>query len=342
MKTHFTTRLLTSGAELGNLITEWGELCRLCPDATPFQTPEWLLPWVEVFAPEKVRALEVRCDRHLVGLAPLLIYGRGDDLVLAFMGGGVSDYLNVLIAPQYRDETVSVLFEAISNLTGWTVLDLTDLPSHSVLQQTSLTGIATPHDNCSALSLPTTKEELVHLLSKRQRANLRNAHSRLKRAGGGQVEFATAETLQDFLNDLFRLHASRWSRSGEPGVLADEQTRAFHCRSAPNLLAKGALRLSRLRIKDDTVAVLYSLIGGLTLFCYMQGYDPDFAALSPGTQLMFSAMESAVSSGISRFDFLRGEEAYKRHWHAQNESTYRIQSLRSDLGFVNLLQSTAA
>jgi CelD/BcsL family acetyltransferase involved in cellulose biosynthesis len=78
------------------------------------------------------------------------------------------------------------------------------------------------------------------------------------------------------------------------------------------------------RLKNQTLAVLYSLFGESTVFCYLQGYDPEFAALSPGTYLMFAAMEDAILSGMKKFDLLRGEEGYKQHWRAQAEATYRI------------------
>ncbi len=61
------------------------------------------------------------------------------------------------------------------------------------------------------------------------------------------------------------------------------------------------------------------------MFCYSQGYDPKFAALSPGTFLMFSAMEDAIQSGVKKFDMLRGDETYKQHWKPEIETTGRIQ-----------------
>ncbi|HEY7354449.1 MAG TPA: GNAT family N-acetyltransferase [Terriglobales bacterium] len=342
MKTPFETRVLTSAEELNAIAEEWTELFKFCRDATPFQRPEWLQPWIEIFCPEKIRAIEVRREGGLVGLAPLLIYPRGEERVLAFSGGGVSDYLNILVAPPNEDEIISAMFQQIRNLADWTVLDLTDLPAYSVLRRTELVHSATPHDTCSTLFLPSTKNELVHLFSKHQRANLRNARSRLERIGGGEVEVATDKTLPEFLDDLFRLHTSRWSQSGEPGVLADPEIKTFHRRAAPKLLAKGILRLSRLRTRDGTIAVLYTLLGQSTLFCYMQGYDPEFAFLSPGTLLMYSAIENAVDSGMGKFDFLRGDEAYKRHWLAQNENTFRIQFSGSNYIYVGGLQDVAA
>ncbi len=167
----------------------------------------------------------MRCGNTLVGLAPLLIYPRDGEQVLAFMAGGVSDYLDVLVDPEYESEVVSALFDAFSGLDCWTILDLTDLPSNSVLHRAIPALLPTPHDQCSSVFLPATSSQLLQSFSKRQRANIRQSHSRIERAGGGSIQMATDETLPEFLEDLFRLHTNRWRRHGQPGVLADEKVK---------------------------------------------------------------------------------------------------------------------
>ena len=326
----FDTRVLREFGNVRRIASEWADLWRRTPGATTFQRPEWLLPWIEVFSPREMIAIEVRHDRRLVGFAPLLIYPRETERVLAFMGGGVSDYLDVLVEPECDLQVIESMLKAIQVVARWTTLDLTDLPQDSVLLRWATSGqmpgpAASQHDSCSALILPRTRTELLHCFSKRQRANLRNARSRLQKAGGGQVEVATPETLTEFLEDLFRLHTSRWVQVGQGGVLQDHSIKAFHLTSAPDLLGRGILRLHRLRLSGRTVAAIYSLFEQETVFCYLQGFDPEFADVSPGTQLMFSVMEDAVERGIRKFDFLRGQEAYKQHWQAQREPTYRIQ-----------------
>src|ERR1700730_12163440 len=269
MSTELNPRVLTQPVELRDIAVEWSDLCHRCL-ATPFQRPEWILSWVDAFSPQNITAVEVRSGGTLVGLAPLLIYSRGEERVLAFMGGGSSDYLDFLIDPQREHDIVVAILNVLRQLDHWTTLDLTDLPAGSVLNRTNLTRLATPHDNCSALLLPKTREELLQHLSKRQRANLRNARSRIQREGGGVVEVATADTLPEFLEDLFRLHAGRWSLSGQSGVLADENVKAFHRQSAPGLLARGLLRLYRFRVKQRVAAVIYTLFERATVFCYLQ------------------------------------------------------------------------
>jgi CelD/BcsL family acetyltransferase involved in cellulose biosynthesis len=91
------------------------------------------------------------------------------------------------------------------------------------------------------------------------------------------------------------------------------------------------LRLYRLRLNERAIAAIYSFFHHETVFCYLQGFDPRFAHLSPGTQLMFAVIEDAVRLGMRRFDFLRGEEGYKLHWRPQGEPTCRIEVPRQRL-----------
>ena len=92
---------------------EWGILFRQAAARTPFQSPEWLLGWMEVFSPAKLRVVTVWAQDRLVGLAPLLIYARDSESVLAFAGGGVSDYLD-LIAERGKESAVrEAVFSAV-------------------------------------------------------------------------------------------------------------------------------------------------------------------------------------------------------------------------------------
>jgi CelD/BcsL family acetyltransferase involved in cellulose biosynthesis len=330
--------LLSGQAEA--LAPEWNELYRLCPSATPFQRPEWLLAWVRAFLPRDVIFIETRQNGRLIGLAPLLVYPRGQDCVLAFAGGGVSDYLTLLCAPGLENQVVDSMLKAALTMSTWNFLEFTDIPRGSpLLDLPVFQGCIREHDLCSVLNLPS--DDLVQTFSKRQRANLRNAHSRLLRAGGGEVELASPQTAPDFIEDLFRLHACRWSQVGQAGVLHDPQVRKFHEASAAELIRDGILKIHRLRVKDSTAAVLYSLWDRETVFCYMQGFDPQWSGISPGTLLMFSVMKEATTAGMRRFDFLRGQEPYKQHWRPRPAATYCVAVTRRELEARLSLPATA-
>src|ERR1700732_1299572 len=110
MSTELNTRVLTQPVELRDIALDWNNLCDRCL-VTPFQRSEWLLAWLEAFSPENIRVVEVRSGSKLVGLAPLLIYARGRERVLAFMGGGIADYLDLLVDPQTEHEIVVAILD---------------------------------------------------------------------------------------------------------------------------------------------------------------------------------------------------------------------------------------
>lgn len=336
----FRTRILRTSDELISIVADWTQLHERCSDTTPFQSPAWLLSWIEVFAPHKLRVVEVREGPTLRGLAPLLIYSRDSERVLAFVGGGVSDYLSLLLEPGSESEVFRQICRALASDGEWSLLELTDVSRHSSLHKVRELGAHTvEHDLCSVTVLPPSCEELSRLFSDRQRANLRNARSRLAREGGGEFEVATPETLPEFLEELFELHTRRWSAMNQPGVLEDERVQRFHLLSSRRLLASGRLRLYRMRVKGKTAALVYSLFHEDTVYCYLQGFDPEFSFVSPGTILISFLMQDAVRLGMRRFDFLRGRESYKQHWRPQLEHTFRISVPHSE--FAGLFQGQA-
>lgn len=336
-----TSKLLHSPAEFHAISAEWKELFHRCSDATPFQHPSWLVCWIEAFQPRDLIGIEIRQGKRLIGFAPLLIYSRDGERVLAFAGGGVSDYLNFVAAPGTGQLVIEELLDAVQAIPNWTVLDLTDLAANSALATSALgREHAQKHDVCYLLSLPQSTGQLVEALTKRQWSNLRNARSRTQREGEATIERASAATFSEFLDDLVRLHTIRWNELDQNGVLSDSRLLDFHSGVAPALLKDGLLRLYRMRLNERTIAAIYAFFHRETVFCYLQGFDPRFAHLSPGNQLMFAVIEDAVRLGMRRFDFLRGEEGYKLHWRPQGEPTFRIEVPRQRL--LKQLSSIAA
>jgi len=283
------------------------------------------------FEPAQLLLIEVRRSDQLVGIVPLLIYQDGSERVLAVMGGGISDYLDILVDPDFADETLAIIWNYIKEGPDWTRLDLSDLPATSLLLHQWPDHYSfgkTVHDVCSGLTLPSKVEALKMLLPFRQLRNLRNARNRLQRAGEVQIEIATRETLPLFLEALFRLHSVRWARAGLPGVLSDPTIQSFHKIAAPQLLERGVLRLYGLRLSGRMIASLYALFERDTASCYLQGFNPDYARFSPGAHLLGSVIADAVREGKQRIDFLRGREPYKQHWGAFESPTFRIQASR--------------
>ena len=64
------TRELRTREEIVALQRQWDELWMNCAEATPFQSPGWLIPWYEHLVTCGVRFLTYRTNSRLVGIAP--------------------------------------------------------------------------------------------------------------------------------------------------------------------------------------------------------------------------------------------------------------------------------
>lgn len=325
----FAIARLNTLQAIRKLAPEWVQLWQTQPDATPFQRPEWLLPWIESFRPDDLWVLEVRHHGTLAGIAPLFSYkSESRERVLAILGAGISDYLDFVIAPSRAKEVTEAIFGFLQNAEAdWDRVELLDLGKDSALLSPATATMwpteTAEHDVCPRLILPPGADQLRQVITSRQHRNLRTAMNRIRRAGAVQITLADRKTLSEHLEALFHLHATRWREAGKPGVLASRLVKEFHDRGAPLLLEAGVLRLYALRLNSDPIATLYTLWGPQAVYLYLQGFDLAYAEFSPGMQIIAVAVEDALREGKRVIDFLRGPETYKYAWGARDEATFR-------------------
>jgi CelD/BcsL family acetyltransferase involved in cellulose biosynthesis len=304
---------IVAQAALGDLEAEWRQLWRAMPGASPFLAPAWLGAWTEVYAPGRTWAAALRDGGRLVGLLPVFVWNRA--LLLA--GTGPSDHGGALILPGYEGWAGALLEAAAEAVDApFDRIDLQQLAPESALAEATLSGWraeACNGDGCSVLRLG--GDDGMAAVPKTMRADWRYAARRLAREGG-VVDLVPPQDASEGIAELERLHALRWRRRDEPGMLADPLLGRLLRASAPRLAAEGLLRLHRIRFDDEAVAVLLVLQGGRSACYFLSGFDPAHARLSPGRVLIGRAIAAAAEEGAGTFDFLRGHETYKTRWGA--------------------------
>lgn len=318
---------ITEPAALEALAPEWSALFARDPDATPFQSPEWLLPWRRVFLSQGLWTLAVRRAGRLVALAPMFLHPRADGAAqLTLLGNGVSDTLDLICEPELRGAAAAAVFEHVSRRRElWDVCDFRDVRAASPLLATPVEGQdrVEPEGPCPVLALPDDPAQVTARLPKARRGDLRRCARRLAEQGAVTIERADEAGREAALAAVMELHARRWRARGEAGVFARPGVRAFHEQAAPGLLRAGLLRLYVMRLDGQPVAAHYGLIRGATAYSYVHAFDPGFGRFGPGWLLMAHVLEDAVRSGARVFDFLRGREAYKYDWGAVDRPQFR-------------------
>jgi CelD/BcsL family acetyltransferase involved in cellulose biosynthesis/glycosyltransferase involved in cell wall biosynthesis len=297
---------------------EWDGLWQVCPDATIFQSPDWLLPWCEHLLVGAPLVLAVRRAGRLIGVAPFVRAGGVGGDRLSLMGAGVSDYTDLLTDPGERVTVAQTLEAWLGAHREFERCDWSDLPPDSLLLSLDDAGRGesnrVPRDACPALALR-GRSTLSEALPRSKWAAVAYARRRAARDGAFEIESATAATRDDLMRRLADLHCARWNQRGG-GVLADPRVQAFHADASRNLLARGALMLAALRVAGQVVAVVYGFHDRQATRYYLSGFDPAYARLGPGNLIVAHAIEQALRRGAELFDFLRGAEAYKYEWGA--------------------------
>ena len=279
--------------------------------ATPFQSPEWLLPWVKRFG-GNLSVLALRQRGRLIGIIPFR--RRQEDEAkrcLAFLATGVSDYLDGIFEAGSEQILMAETLEWLRH-DGVDICDLTDLPIWSPF----LAVAALPdwqiqigqHEFCPVLALPDRAAQLGRFVPGRQLDKLKYYRARARRECGMAIDCAGDVNLSDSFRLFVRLHRRRWAERGQEGVLADPDVQAFHLEAAAGFLREGMLRLYVLRLGAVPAGALYAFMHRRRAYYYLSGFDPKFKVYSPGMLLIGHAIEQAIIEGAEEFDFLRGRE----------------------------------
>jgi CelD/BcsL family acetyltransferase involved in cellulose biosynthesis len=145
------------------------------------------------------------------------------------------------------------------------------------------------------------------------RKNLRQRERALRRDHSVEVRTATEETLEGDLALLFRLHALRWE--GRKSSL-DHRSQRILSTLARSIQRQGWLRLRVLELDGQPAAAFLDWRVGHRYATYQGGFDPRWSRKGVGIVLTAITIRMAIEEGAEVFDFLLGNEPYKRRFGA--------------------------
>lgn len=317
------------GPAVAALAPAWSDLGGRDPLATPFQRPEWLLPYCRAFGVEAPWAVVLRRGSRLAALAALVTFDDGGRRVATLLGGGRSDWQDALVDPQLAPDGARLLLARIAErCEEYDELLLERLPADGWLASAAApaglrVASAVEDEPCPVVALPGEVEALAARMAPHLVDNVRYGRRRLARRGALAVVEATAGGLERHLEALFTLHGARWAARGEGGVLAAPAVRRFHSEASRALAAAGLLRGYRLVAGGRDVAVWHGFAMGERWWYYLGGFDPGEAKASPGAVLLEHAAAEAIRAGARTLDLLRGREPYKYAWGARDRAAAR-------------------
>ncbi|MFC2014845.1 GNAT family N-acetyltransferase [Chloroflexota bacterium] len=281
-----------------------------------FVLPVWLKVWWQEFKPEEELFLgAVRNNEKVIGIAPLMVK---EDRASLIGSTDVCDYLDFVVVPGSEKEFFNFLLDDLKQ-KGISQLDLKSLrPDSTVL--TWLVDIARnrgyevtsqPEDVTVELDLPSTWEEYLEILTKKQRHEVRRKLRRLPEAG--KAEFRVVEDragIENVMDTFLRMFIE--SRSDKASYMTDQKESFFRA-LADTLTESRLLRLGILELDTIPTAMIMYFNYNDCIYLYNSGYEPKYDSLSVGLLSKVLSIRESIQEGKKKYDFLKGNEAYKYH-----------------------------
>lgn len=237
--------------------------------------------------------------------------------VLRSAGTGPSDYLQPIIRPDFQTQAVAAIADHLSSQRDYSLIDLhqlrddksnVELPEEFELEQ----------GRCLVLDLPETYDAFLAMLGKSLRYDVRKLEKSLFAEGRAKIDYVDESNLHEGLEILFDQHKRRWKKRGLPGAFLGH-AQAFHHAWGKLAIRNNWLQLGILSLDGAPIGAIYGMAMNSSVYFYQAGFDPAHKAVSPGTLLVASLVKRAIDEGREHFDFLRGDEPYKRRWKPQRE-----------------------
>lgn len=300
--------------ELDSLEGAWRSVHRADPSAHLFTSWDWLRGRLAGIAdPWLVLSVHPRPTGRAAGFLPLRLADGDPGPSWEMAGSPLADLTGFLAPRDGGDPWIDALARHCRDRLGARRFELRDvhdprLPRFlAAFEGTGWRIEALPGTPCPTVELDGDWDAFLRRnLSAARRESVR----RKLRAFERRPEFRVSSIEQggarqiEILLDLWQ---ERWGRL-PLRHLAEYRTLFEHAHRA------GLLWLDLLWLGESPVTGLLAFIDrprGWFDF-YVTGFDTRFAALSPGTVIVAHSLRAAIREGFRTFDFLRGDEPYKR------------------------------
>jgi hypothetical protein len=315
--------------------------------ALPTTRAELIAQWVERFSPKAAfHALAVEADGRWIAALPLV--GRRVGWVLPAGDLPSNEWSPcgelLLDASADTDAALDCLLSSTDCLP-WQVLWLNDtIPDaprwRAMLHACDRAGFpCAHHERCHVgrVEIGHDWDTYLRHLRKAHRQNMQRVARRLN--AEGRVEFELGEELsrsqvESHLRAAFEIEDQSWKGDAGTSVLGVPGMFPYFVNQAGQLADWGQLDVASLRLGNQIIAFAYGYRAKGVLFVHKIGYDPRFAAFSPGQLLFFRLLERLHhEGGVHALDFMGPLTESLARWRPTVYSVGRIAiALRHPMG----------
>lgn len=314
------------------IASAWAELTEASPHRSFFLTQPWVESWLETFGLlSRTSILIFESASRVVG-ACLLVSTKERKVIFPIRrisvntsGESLADtayveFNNLLCRSGWEREIVKTLSEYLLS-QNWDEIALNGFCDGQPFQlfrdnlsNCTVDILTKPSFYVNLRSFRQTGLAYESSLGKTTRKHLRQQLRYYEKRGRLHVQAAQSSSdALSMLDFLAALHHRRWSSRGLPGAFASERFLHFHRSLIRRCFDQGFIQLLKVAAGEEAIGTLYNFVYQGKVYFYQSGFRySDDKRLSPGTVTLFSAIQYCIDSGLDEFDFLAGDDFYKR------------------------------
>jgi CelD/BcsL family acetyltransferase involved in cellulose biosynthesis len=266
----------------------------------------------------------VRHRDEPIGIAPLYIQGHE----ARFIGDvDVCDYQDFVTAPSRAPDFFEVLFAHLKS-EGVTRLVLRHMrPDSSVRsglihmeKRLKCQVLCEAEEMSWELELPSTWDVFLNRLTGKERHEVRRKLRRLHEAGN--ITYRRVEEVEAVQEALGTFLALFGSNRPDKASFMNHPMSCFFRALAHAMAEEKILNLFFLELDAEPVAAVMCFNYNSTMYLYNNGYDERYRALSVGLLSKVLNIKESIQRGNKKYDFLKGNEAYKYRLGAKSVPLY--------------------
>ncbi len=281
--------------------------------------PWWLLSWLETMA-RRPLAIALRDGNDLVACgfferrrASLALRGLIRKRVLVFLSQGPADFSDILLSPGVKQgDVVPVLAEALKRVPRVDEIRLEQFPESSGVARSLASAAGSKLMDWVRVYFADISAGYDVLWRGAGRNARRDIHKKERRLHERfEIRYdVVREADEAIISEIISMNQSRKDRrSPFLGKRA-----SFTLRMIRECQAKGRLLVFTMRANGSLISYRLGFLRDGVFWDWNTSYDPALFDLSPGKVQLSHALRWCADNGLSEFNFMRGDEDYKRIW----------------------------
>jgi CelD/BcsL family acetyltransferase involved in cellulose biosynthesis len=293
------------------LAEEWDALADRTGSA-PWARPGWVDAWWRAFGAGELEILTTRSGDELTGVLPVV---RRNGRVAAAANWHSPEAPAVTADADAAAELGRQLFGKARSVTLRPAPDAQLEALRSAALAAGYSVLERPDERSPYVELSGSFDDYLATLDRHHVKETLRRRRRLEELG--VVEFSVedgSERLDALLAEGWPVEASGWKRESGTAIDSQPDTLGFYTEVARWAAARGILRLAFLRLDGRAIGFELALEENSVYAILKGGFDIELRKYGPGGLITRDQLARAFELGLTRYEFLGTDEAYKTVW----------------------------